>query len=139
MGDGDSIYTERSVITHSHSSVPGERTLDAIIKDRLNIIDDRNDPPTLDDTLPELTDEELEVEVEKLEAELQAQLSTRNLGDTTTFATGMDYKPVRTRIIPNTHSKASQTDTAIYIAQDVSGVSISLETLRKIVDWAEGK
>jgi hypothetical protein len=154
MGDGDSIYTpktdrwqqDRIHISEAESQKSsiniGGRTLDTIIKDKLHIapLDDRNDPPTLEDMLPELTDAELENEVKALEAELQMQLSTRKLGDITTFPTGRDYKPIKARIVPNTFDKALDGETAIYLMQGAGqGVSVSLETLKDIVKWAEGK
>lgn len=117
---GDKIYTNTSN-EYCHMGHTGSNSLDDAVRRKLNIapasidIDDRNDPPALNETI------------------------LRPLDSYTAFPRGRDYMVPRVRIVPNTHPKADDNDTAIHISQGSQGVSLSIETLEAILSWAKGK
>lgn len=67
----------------------------------------------------------------------------REIGDTTVIGKGKDYSEPRVRVIPNTHPSCQDGDKAVYISQgrgkEATGISISVETLQAIIDWANTK
>ncbi len=62
----------------------------------------------------------------------------RDVGERVRIDNGRDYKEPLVRIVVNTHPKSQDHEKAVYISQGSSGVSLSLETLQKIIDWALG-
>src|ERR1700722_15515445 len=64
----------------------------------------------------------------------------RNVGETTTFDKGRDYTSTRARVITSMYSGAADDEKAIYLNQGKggAGISISLQTLKELVAWAEG-
>lgn len=129
MPTGDDIYTETHSVETNHNGFDAlekallrqeRNSLDTAVRRKLgltpNHIDDRNDPPTLDDTA-----------------------KIRPLDAYTAFPSGRDYMIPRVRIVPNTHPKASDDECAVHISQGSQGVSLTIETLRAILSWAEGK
>jgi hypothetical protein len=54
-----------------------------------------------------------------------------------TMLSGNDYKQSLARVVPSTYELAEDGDKQIYIRQGASGVSLSLESLKDIIYWAE--
>lgn len=62
----------------------------------------------------------------------------KNVGDTVALNGGRDYDSPRARVVPSTYRHAEDHEKAIHISQGKNtGVSLSLATLKKIVEWAE--
>ena len=60
----------------------------------------------------------------------------KNIGDNVVLS-GKDYKQSTARVVPSTYELAEDGDKQIYIRQGASGVSLSLESLKDIIYWAE--
>lgn len=88
--------------------------------------DDRNDPPAVEAT--SLIDAMAKTVNEPIK---------REVGDTVAFSKGRDYDVVKARVIPSTFSKAEDHELALYLNQGKSGgISVSLNTLKDIIEWA---
>jgi hypothetical protein len=88
-------------------------------------LDDRNDPPTVsddsDDSDPNFVDP-----------------IKKQIGETVVLTNGRDYVSPKVRVVPSTYHGASENEKQLYISQGkTGGISISLESLKHIVAWAE--
>jgi hypothetical protein len=61
----------------------------------------------------------------------------REIGDRIIIADGRDYVPPSARVIASTFKEAAEDEKSIYISQGKLGISISIESLRRILKWAE--
>lgn len=86
--------------------------------------DDRNDPPNL-------------VEAIKSERTVEEPIK-KDIGDTVVITAGRDYDSPKVRVVPNTYHNAEDHEKALHISQGKGvGISISLNTLKQIIAWAE--
>jgi hypothetical protein len=67
-----------------------------------------------------------------------AEPIVRAVGERVRIDGGRDYKEPTVRIINNTYEHSQDHEKAIYISQGNGGVSLSLATLKTIIDWALG-
>ena len=144
MNDILNIYAPHSE-TKSETSDSQKDALDTIVRAKLGLgssgsdavtIDDRNDPPSIDmfPTAHQI-DEVLQAEVQLIK---ELESTGRPLNSMTAFPNGRDYLPARVRIVNSTYKDASNDETAVLIQQGRNSVTLSLETLAMIVDWAKG-
>jgi hypothetical protein len=65
------------------------------------------------------------------------KLINREIGENVLITGNRDYKEPRVRVVPNTYRDAQDYEKAIYISQGEGGVSLSVETLEAIINWAK--
>lgn len=72
--------------------------------------------------------------------ELTPEPIVREVGEAVAFSDGKDYDNVRIRVVPNMHKRAADHEKWLYINQGPKmGLSLSLESIEKIVKWAKEK
>jgi hypothetical protein len=68
---------------------------------------------------------------------------SREFGETITCSAKDDHGITKARVVPNMSDTASDTDKWIYVSQgklhNIVGISITLKSLKEIVQWAESK
>ena len=61
----------------------------------------------------------------------------RKVGERVIVDGGRDYSAPTARVILSTFSDAGEEERAVYISQGKVGISVSLQTLQAIINWAK--